>query len=77
MRLTHGPCQQSGAIAFRVNGTLAVVSVVGGRVVGAVAFEVSDGKVASLYGIAATDRLARPDEAWQHHEPRVPVIDAW
>lgn len=61
----------------QVNGTLAVVAVVGGRVVGAVAFEVSDGKVASLYGIAATDRLARLDEAWQHHEPGVPVIDAW
>ncbi|MEV6474814.1 sigma-70 family RNA polymerase sigma factor [Streptomyces sp. NPDC051657] len=61
----------------RVNGTLAVVAVVGRRLVGAVAFEVSDGKVASLYGIAATDRLARLDEAWQHHEPGVPVIDAW
>ncbi|MFD4233411.1 sigma-70 family RNA polymerase sigma factor [Streptomyces sp. NPDC058542] len=61
----------------RVNGTLAVVAVVGRRVVGAVAFEVSDGKVASLYGIAATDRLTRLDEAWQHHEPGVPVIDAW
>ncbi|NEB82813.1 sigma-70 family RNA polymerase sigma factor [Streptomyces anulatus] len=60
-----------------VNGTPAVVAVVGGRVVGAVAFEVGDGKVASLYGIAATDRLARLDEAWQRHDPGVPVIDGW
>lgn len=71
------PVSNRGALSIRVNGTLAVVAVVGGRVVGAVAFEVSDGKVASLYGIAATDRLARRDEAWQHHEPRVPVIDGW
>ncbi|WP_032789981.1 sigma factor-like helix-turn-helix DNA-binding protein, partial [Streptomyces sp. W007] len=61
----------------RVNGTPAVVAVVGGRVVGAVAFEVSDGKVAALYGIAATDRLARLDEAWQRRDPGVPVIDGW
>ncbi|MEU2576356.1 sigma-70 family RNA polymerase sigma factor [Streptomyces anulatus] len=61
----------------RVNGTPAVVAVVGGRVVGTVAFEVSDGKVASLYGIAATGRLARLDEAWQRRDPGVPVIDAW
>ncbi|MFD8711440.1 nuclear transport factor 2 family protein, partial [Streptomyces anulatus] len=61
----------------RVNGTPAVVAVVGGRVVGAVAFEVRDGKVASLYGIAATGRLARLDEAWQRRDPGVPVIDGW
>lgn len=47
------------------------------RVVGAVAFEVSDGKVASLRGIAAADRLARLNKAWRQHEPDVPVINAW
>lgn len=47
------------------------------RVVGAVAFEVSDGKVASLLGIAAADRLARLNEAWRQHEPDAPVINAW
>ncbi|MFE7452239.1 sigma-70 family RNA polymerase sigma factor [Streptomyces griseus] len=61
----------------RVNGTLAVVAVAGERVVGAVAFEVSGGRVASLYGIAARDRLARLDEAWQHRAPGAPVIAAW
>ncbi|MGW6290908.1 RNA polymerase subunit sigma-70, partial [Streptomyces sp. NPDC055107] len=64
-RLAGGPPAMHLA---RVNGPPAV---------GAVAFEVSDGKVATLYGIAATDRLARLDEAWQHHETGVPVIDAW
>lgn len=60
-----------------VNGSPAVLAVVGDRVVGAVAFEVSDGKVASLRGIAAADRLARLNEAWRQHEPDAPVINAW
>ncbi|MGW7200054.1 sigma-70 family RNA polymerase sigma factor [Streptomyces chryseus] len=69
-----------GSPAFHislVNGSPAVLAVVGDRVVGVVAFEVSDGKVASLHGIAATDRLARLNEAWRQHEPDAPVIDAW
>ncbi|MFF3934851.1 sigma-70 family RNA polymerase sigma factor [Streptomyces phaeofaciens] len=61
----------------RVNGSPAVLAVVDGRVVGAVAFEVSGGKVASLRGIAAADRLARLDKAWRQHEPDAPVINAW
>ncbi|WP_406310614.1 sigma-70 family RNA polymerase sigma factor [Streptomyces sp. NBC_00623] len=60
-----------------VNGSPAVLAVVDDRVVGAVAFEVSDGRVASLRGIAAAHRLARLNEAWQQHEPDVPVINAW
>ncbi|WP_412074795.1 sigma-70 family RNA polymerase sigma factor [Streptomyces xanthophaeus] len=60
-----------------VNGSPAVLAVVDGRVVGAVAFEVSDGKVTSLHGIAAADRLARLNEAWRQHEPDAPVIAAW
>lgn len=60
-----------------VNGSPAVLAVVDDRVVGAVAFEVSDGKVASLRGIAAADRLARLNRAWRQHEPDVPVINAW
>jgi RNA polymerase sigma-70 factor (ECF subfamily) len=60
-----------------VNGSPAVLAVVEDRVVGAVAFEVGDGKVASLRGIAAADRLARLNEAWRQHEPDAPVIDTW
>ncbi|MFJ8026035.1 sigma-70 family RNA polymerase sigma factor [Streptomyces sp. NPDC096311] len=60
-----------------VNGSPAVLAVVDDRVVGAVAFEVSGGKVASLHGIAAADRLARLNEAWRQHEPDAPVINAW
>ncbi|MFF3323641.1 sigma-70 family RNA polymerase sigma factor [Streptomyces sp. NPDC002889] len=60
-----------------VNGSPAVLAVVDDRVVGAVAFQVSDGKVASLRGIAAPDRLARLNEAWRQYDPDAPVIDAW
>ncbi|MFH9728205.1 sigma-70 family RNA polymerase sigma factor [Streptomyces sp. NPDC017254] len=58
----------------RVNGSPAVLAVVDGRIVGAVAFDVGDGRVASLYGIAAADRLTRLNEAWR---PDAPVIPAW
>ncbi|MER5546254.1 sigma-70 family RNA polymerase sigma factor [Streptomyces sp. NPDC002589] len=70
----------SGSPAFHialVNGSPAVLAVVDDRVVGAVAFDVGNGKVASLHGIAAADRLARLNEAWQQHEPDAPVINAW
>ncbi|MEW2260672.1 sigma-70 family RNA polymerase sigma factor [Streptomyces sp. NPDC047869] len=60
-----------------VNGSPAILAVTGERVVGAVAFEVSDGKVASLIGIAAADRLARLDEAWRQRDPDAPIINAW
>ncbi|MFD6231765.1 sigma-70 family RNA polymerase sigma factor [Streptomyces sp. NPDC060232] len=60
-----------------VNGSPAVLAVVGQRVVGAVAFEVSDGKVVSLRGIGAAVRLARLNQAWRQHEPDAPVIAAW
>jgi RNA polymerase sigma-70 factor (ECF subfamily) len=60
-----------------VNGSPAVLAVVGDRVVGAVAFEVGDGKVTSLCGIAAADRLGRLNRAWRQREPDAPVIEAW
>ncbi|MFF9485341.1 sigma-70 family RNA polymerase sigma factor [Streptomyces sp. NPDC014676] len=60
-----------------VNGSPALLAVVGDRVVGAVAFEVGDGKVAFLRGIAAPYRLARLDRAWRRHEPDAPVVTAW
>jgi RNA polymerase sigma-70 factor (ECF subfamily) len=69
-----------GAPAFRfalVNGSPAVLAVIEGRVVGAVAFGVGDGKVAFLCGIAAAGRLARLNEAWRRHESDAPVIGAW
>lgn len=60
-----------------VNGSPAVLAVVEDRIVGTVAFEVSDGHVASLYGIAAAGRLVRLNETWQQHKPDAPVISTW
>ncbi|MFF7069479.1 sigma-70 family RNA polymerase sigma factor [Streptomyces pseudovenezuelae] len=60
-----------------VNGSPAAVAVIEDRVVGAVVFRLRDGKVASLHGIAAADRLARLNEAWERHEPDAPVITTW
>jgi RNA polymerase sigma-70 factor (ECF subfamily) len=60
-----------------VNGSPAILAVVDGQVVGVVAFQVSDGRIASLHGIATADRLTRLNDAWQQHEPDAPVINAW
>ncbi|WUW26199.1 sigma-70 family RNA polymerase sigma factor [Streptomyces sp. NBC_01463] len=73
-RLAGGPVAMHVAL---VNGSVSVLAVVNDRVVGAVAFEVSEGKVASLQGIAALDRLGRLNDAWQRHAPQEPVIAAW
>jgi RNA polymerase sigma-70 factor (ECF subfamily) len=69
-----------GPVSFHiapVNGSPAVLAVVDGRIAGTVVFEVDDGRVASLCGIAAAGRLARLDEAWRRHGSDAPVVDAW
>ncbi|GHH19262.1 sigma-70 family RNA polymerase sigma factor [Streptomyces rubradiris] len=69
-----------GAVAMHialVNGSPAVLGVVDGRVAGIVVFEVADGKVASLRGIAAANGLVRLNETWRQHETGAPVISAW
>lgn len=69
-----------GSPAFHialVNGSPAILAVVDDRVVGVVAFQVTDDKVASLHGIAAGVRLARLNDAWRQHQPDAPVITAW
>ncbi|MGA5324688.1 sigma-70 family RNA polymerase sigma factor [Streptomyces griseoincarnatus] len=60
-----------------LNGSPAVLAVVDDRVVGTVVFDVRDGRVASLCGIAAAERLARLDEAWRQHGSDAPVVAAW
>ncbi|WP_427765685.1 sigma-70 family RNA polymerase sigma factor [Streptomyces sp. DSM 41931] len=60
-----------------LNGSPAVLAVVDDRVVGTVVFDVRDGRVASLCGIAAADRLVRLDEAWRRHGSDAPVVAAW
>ncbi|GAA4919175.1 sigma-70 family RNA polymerase sigma factor [Streptomyces coeruleoprunus] len=60
-----------------VNGAPAILFVVDGQVVGAVTFDVTDGRIATVRGIAAPARLVRLTEAWRRHEPDAPLIAQW
>ncbi|MFF8846499.1 sigma-70 family RNA polymerase sigma factor [Streptomyces sp. NPDC015127] len=60
-----------------VNGAPAILVVVGDQVVGSVTFDIANGKIATVRGIAARARLARLTEAWRQHEPDTPLIAQW
>ncbi|MER5336664.1 sigma-70 family RNA polymerase sigma factor [Micromonospora sp. NPDC002717] len=60
-----------------VNGAPAILFVLGDQVLGAVAFDITNGKIATVRGIAAPTRLARLSEAWRQHEPDPPLISQW
>ncbi|WP_327255859.1 sigma-70 family RNA polymerase sigma factor [Streptomyces sp. NBC_01244] len=60
-----------------VNGAPAILFVLGDQVLGAVTFDVTEDKIATLRGIAAAARLGRLAEAWRQHEPDVPLIAQW
>ncbi|MEU6262424.1 sigma-70 family RNA polymerase sigma factor [Saccharopolyspora shandongensis] len=60
-----------------VNGAPAILFVVGDQVVGAVTFDISSGKIATVRGIAASTRLVRLTEAWRQHGPDTPLITQW
>ncbi|QYC45543.1 ECF RNA polymerase sigma factor SigJ [Nonomuraea coxensis DSM 45129] len=60
-----------------VNGAPAVLFVLGDRVSGVVAFDVEDGGIAALRGIAAPARLGRLAAAWRRHEPGPPLLAEW
>ncbi|MCX5405806.1 sigma-70 family RNA polymerase sigma factor [Streptomyces sp. NBC_00335] len=60
-----------------VNGAPAVLFVLGDQVMGAVAFEVTEDKIAAVRGIAAPARLVRLAEAWRQYAPRTPLIAEW
>ncbi|MFJ5833653.1 sigma-70 family RNA polymerase sigma factor [Streptomyces sp. NPDC093089] len=60
-----------------VNGTPALLAVVGDQVVGSVTFDLAGGKIATVRGIAAPSRLSRLTEAWRRHEPDTPLIAQW
>ncbi|MFF4426304.1 sigma-70 family RNA polymerase sigma factor [Streptomyces sp. NPDC001549] len=60
-----------------VNGAPALLFVPGGKVVGAVTFDLTDGKIATVRGIAAPARLLRLTDAWRQHEPDAPLITEW
>ncbi|WP_174552446.1 sigma-70 family RNA polymerase sigma factor [Microtetraspora niveoalba] len=60
-----------------VNGAPAFLFVLVDQVVGAVAFDITDGKIATVRGIGAPTRLARLTEAWRQHEPDTTLITHW
>ncbi|MFI7277864.1 sigma-70 family RNA polymerase sigma factor [Streptomyces sp. NPDC049879] len=60
-----------------VNGAPALLFVPAGGVAGAVTFDLADGRVATLRGIAAPARLARLAGAWRRHVPDTPLIERW
>ncbi|MCH0538609.1 sigma-70 family RNA polymerase sigma factor [Streptomyces sp. MUM 203J] len=73
-RLAGGPSTVHYAV---VNGAPALLFVPGGRVVGAVTFDLADDRIATVRGIAAPSRLVRLTEAWRRHEPDTPLIAEW
>ncbi|MGW8766798.1 sigma-70 family RNA polymerase sigma factor [Streptomyces sp. NPDC055815] len=60
-----------------LNGAPALLFVPGHRVVGAVTFDLADGRIATVRGIAAPARLDRLTDAWRRHEPDAPLISQW
>ncbi|GAA2556983.1 MULTISPECIES: sigma-70 family RNA polymerase sigma factor [Streptomyces] len=60
-----------------VNGVPAILTAVGDRVVGSVTFDIANGRIATVRGIAAPARLVRLTEAWRQHEPDTPLIAQW
>ncbi|MFE5913511.1 sigma-70 family RNA polymerase sigma factor [Streptomyces wedmorensis] len=60
-----------------VNGAPAILFVPDDKVVGAVTFDITGGKIATVRGIAAPARLVRLTEAWRRHEPDTPLITQW
>ncbi|MEU2615181.1 sigma-70 family RNA polymerase sigma factor [Micromonospora sp. NPDC007271] len=60
-----------------VNGAPAILFVLGDQVIGTVAFDITNGKIATVRGIAAPTRLARLGEAWRQHEPDTPLVAEW
>ncbi|WP_190233045.1 sigma-70 family RNA polymerase sigma factor [Streptomyces avicenniae] len=69
-----------GALAIhyaRVNGAPALLFTVGDQVVGTVAFDVTEGGISTVCGIAARPRLGRLGEAWRRREHGTPLVARW
>ena len=60
-----------------VNGGPAILFVLVDQIVGAVGFDITNGKIETVRGIAAPARLARLTEAWRQHEPDPPLMTEW
>ncbi|MDA1358986.1 sigma-70 family RNA polymerase sigma factor [Glycomyces luteolus] len=60
-----------------VNGTPAMIAVIGDRVAGVVVLDPRGDKIAALRGIADRGRLARVSEQWRRGEHDAPLIECW
>lgn len=60
-----------------VNGAPAILFVLDERVVGAVTFDLTGGRIATVRGIADPVRLVRLTEFWRRREPDPPLITRW
>ncbi|GAB3650723.1 sigma-70 family RNA polymerase sigma factor family protein [Glycomyces tarimensis] len=60
-----------------VNGAPAMIAVLDDRVVGAVAFDVGDGKIAVVRGFASPHRLGRLTWMWRRRPHGEPLIAEW
>ncbi|MCX5193114.1 sigma-70 family RNA polymerase sigma factor [Streptomyces sp. NBC_00249] len=60
-----------------VNGAPALLFVLEEKVIGSVTFDITDGRIATVRGIAAPTRLARLTEAWRQHEPDTALLNQW
>lgn len=72
-RLVGGPAAMHAGL---VNGSPALLAVVGDRVVGVVVLEVRDGRIAVLRGMSQPDRIARLAARWRPG-PDEPLIAHW
>ncbi|MGH3241400.1 MAG: RNA polymerase subunit sigma-70, partial [Spirillospora sp.] len=61
----------------RVNGSPAILFVLGDQVVGAVTFDIAGGRIATVHGVAAPARLVRLNESWRRREPDTPLLTWW
>ncbi|MGW5678033.1 sigma-70 family RNA polymerase sigma factor [Streptomyces sp. NPDC003860] len=57
----------------RANGAPAILFVLGDGVIGAVTFDLADGKISTVRGIATPARLVRLTAMWQRLEPSPPL----
>ena len=60
-----------------VNGSPAMIAVVGDRVAGLMVLEMREGKIASAYGMASPKRLGRLTEMWAKREHGAPITRLW
>jgi RNA polymerase sigma-70 factor (ECF subfamily) len=60
-----------------VNGSPAILFTLGEQVVGAVMFDIANGKIAAVHGIAAPARLTRLAAAWRRHGSDEQFLSEW